>query len=116
MPNENVPFEASYEAAKQSIISYIGEVSRVFDIPIPILNVLIYEIALESRNATFSTIISNCDVKYPEQNKADESQKRTPSPTSEPKSKTMKTEDALKELASMGIPVTDSNEPSSKSA
>lgn len=68
MPNvENQPFEASYEGAKQSIINYMGEISRLYDIPIPLLNILIYEIALESRNASFSAIVGNCDIAYPEQ-------------------------------------------------
>lgn len=64
--NENQPFEASYEAAKQSIIGFMGEVAKAYELPIPLLNILIYEIALESRNASFSAVIGNCDVSYPE--------------------------------------------------
>ena len=112
MPSQDtVPFEASYEAAKQSIISYIGEVSQAYDIPIPLLNILIYEIALESRNASFSAIMGNCEVTYPEQQMDDNINKSNP--TVIPKEK------AVEGLREMGIKVNDTilDEPStSKSA
>lgn len=115
MPTENQPFEASYEAAKQSIISYLGEVSRAFELPIPLLNILIYEIALESRNATFASIVGGCDIKYPEANVPGDISKKE-SETTEPKTTRIKTEDALNELEAMGVNVTRNKEPSSKSA
>ena len=92
MPSQDtMPFEALYESAKQSIINYIGEVSRIYDLPILLINNLIYEIALESRNASFSTIIGNCNVTYPEQEVPE-----TQSQHLEPKTVTIKKEDTLK--------------------
>ena len=87
MPSQDtMPFEALYESAKQSIINYIGEVSRIYDLPILLINNLIYEIALESRNASFSTIIGNCNVTYPEQ-EVPETQPQHPEPKTVTKSK-----------------------------
>ena len=107
---DTVPFEASYEAAKQSIIRYMGEVSHAYDIPIPLLNILIYEIALESRNASFSAIVGGCEVTYPEQNTP------TEAPVQAPKTQTMPKEKALKEIEKMGIPVDKKQPSTSKSA
>lgn len=122
MPNtENQPFEASYEAAKQNIIGYMGEVARAYDIPIPLLNILIYEIALESRNASFSAIVGGCDVIYPEQptpdsvphaNNDNDSESEQPE---QPTTITMNAQDALKGLEKMGLSVTR-DELSDKSA
>lgn len=112
MPNENQPFEASYEAAKQSIISYLGEVSRVFDLPIPILNILIYEIALESRNATFASIVGGCEIKYPNNIPNDTSKDNKENN----QTKKVDTKEALKELEALGVQINKTNEPSSKSA
>lgn len=122
MPNtENQPFEASYEAAKQNIISYMGEVARAYDIPIPLLNILIYEIALESRNASFSAIVGGCDVTYPEQSTPDSVPHANDDTDSDskqleqPTTVTMNAQDALKGLEKMGLSVTR-DEPSDKSA
>ena len=118
---ENAPFEAQYEAAKQSVIAFLGEVARVYELPTTLINILVYEIALEARNATFSAIIGNCEVSYPNTNETskpptvltDEPKETEPEQepivvdTSSPKgkSKMMKTEDALKEFEKMGIKV-----------
>ena len=114
MPSQDImPIEASYEAAKQSIISYIAEVSRVYDLPILLINNLIYEIALESRNASFSTIIGNCNVTYPEQ----EVPETKPQPQHrEPKTVTMNKEDAFKEFKKMGLVKEEPSPSTDKSA
>lgn len=93
---ENQPFEASYEGAKQSIISFLGEVSRAYDIPIPLLNILIYEIALETRNASFSAIVGGCDISYPEQQSNGDIPKAVPN-----NPKVINKEDAIKNFTTM---------------
>ena len=87
----------------------MGEVSRVYDIPIPLLNILIYEIALESRNASFSAIVGGCEVTYPEQPVQENQPPKT-------KTVTMKKEDALKEFKKMGIVTEEPSPSTSKSA
>lgn len=61
---KEIPFEANYEKAKQSIIAYIGQITQVYDIPSTIINNLVYEIALESRVSTMSMILAGCNVEY----------------------------------------------------
>ena len=115
--NDTMPIEASYESAKQSIISYIAEVSRVYDLPILLINNLIYEIALESRNASFSTIIGNCNVTYPEQEVPETQPKPQPQPQHrEPKTVTMNKEDAFKEFKKMGLVKEEPSPSTDKSA
>ena len=113
-----MPIEASYESAKQSIISYIGEVSRIYDLPILLINNLIYEIALESRNASFSAIVSGCEVTYPEQPVQESQPPKPTKPTksAKPKTVTMKKEDALKEFKKIGIVTEEPSPSTSKSA
>ena len=88
----------------------MGEVAHAYDIPIPLLNILIYEIALESRNASFSAIVGGCDVTYPEQN----TQQGTP--TQAPKTQTIPKEKAIKEFEKIGVPVDKEQPPTPKSA
>lgn len=61
---KEMPFEAKYEKAKQSIIAYVGQITQVYDIPVTLINNLVYEIALESRVSTLSMILAGCDVSY----------------------------------------------------
>lgn len=135
MNTENAPFEAGYEAAKQSVIGFLGEVARAYDLPTPLINLLVYEIALEARNASFSAIIGNCEVSYPEENGTAQNPRvisdpspvlETPQSNPEPISvdmsskkgevKRMKTEDAIKEFEKMGIPMKKSDDSQEQSA
>ena len=104
---DNAPFEANYESAKQSIIGFLSEVSRAYDLPAPIINILIYEIALESRNNTFSAIIGNCEVSYPEELGTEKNPVMAPKKS---ETQVAKTEDALKEFEKTGIEIENSSQ------
>lgn len=128
---ENSPFEANYESAKQSVIGFLGEVARAYDLPAPLINILVYEIALEARNASFSAIVGNCEVTYPEEvtNQQNSQVISDPAPTQETPQQNpepvsvdmsskkgevtrMKAEDAIKELEKMSVSVTNIDKPS----
>ena len=98
---KDVPFEANYEKAKQSIISYVGQIAQIYDIPVIVINNLVYEIALESKVSTMSMMLAGCDVEYPS----------TEDSSTEAENKELSDPQSKKEIHHIPLPKNNSKDP-----
>lgn len=53
---DDIPFEVCYEQAKLEIRNFVGEVGLKYKIPVPLLNIILSDLAKDSRISTLEAI------------------------------------------------------------